>query len=125
MLSRYIEGRIFTYSTLVMLISRKITKGKRVVTDFRYLNVRIAKNNLAYPLLKDTFSVLGSSKCDVLSVLDLMHAFHSLRLSENSKKYCSTLPYFGSTSYLYQRMPMGLNISPPYGNPTSMLSSIV
>ena len=74
--------------------------------------MRIAKNNLAYPLLKDTFSVLGSSKCEVLSVLDLKDAFHSLRLSEHSKKYCRILPYFGSTSYLYQRMPMGLNISP-------------
>ena len=42
----------------------------------------------------------------------LKDAFHSLRLSEHSKKYCSILPYFGSTSYLYQRMPMGLNISP-------------
>ena len=38
------------YSSPVMLISRKLTKGKRVVTDFRYLNVRIAKNNLAYPI---------------------------------------------------------------------------
>ena len=27
-------------------------------------------------------------------------------------KYCGILPYFGSTSYFYQRMPMGLNISP-------------
>ena len=45
------------YSSPVMLISRKLTKDKRVVTDFRHLNVRIAKNNLAYPLLKDTFSV--------------------------------------------------------------------
>ena len=41
-----------------------------------------------------------------------MDAFHPLRLSENSKRYCGILPYFGSTSYLYQRMPMGLNISP-------------
>ena len=49
------------YSSPVRLISRKFTKDKRVVTDFRHLNVRIAKNNLAYPLLKDTFSVLGSS----------------------------------------------------------------
>ena len=49
---------------------------------------------------------------DVLSVLDLKDAFRSLRLSENSKKYCRILPYFGSTSYLYQRMPMGINISP-------------
>ena len=48
----------------------------------------------------------------MLSVLDLKDAFHSLRLTENSKKYCGILPYFGSTSYLYQRMPMGLNISP-------------
>ena len=95
-----------------MLISRKLTKDKRAVTDFRHLNMRIAKNNLPYPLLKDTYSVLGSSKCEVLSVLDLKDAFHSLRLSENSKKYCRILPYFGSTSYLYQRMPMGLNISP-------------
>ena len=100
------------YSSLVMLISRKLTKDKRVGTHFRHLNVRITKNNLAYPLLKGTFSVLGSSKCEVLSVLDLMDAFHSLRLSENSKKYCGILPYFGSTSYLYQRTAMGLNISP-------------
>ena len=104
------------YSSLVMLIIRKLVKDKRVVTDFRHLNVRIAKNNLAYPLLKDTFSVLGSSKCEVLLVLDLKHAFHSLRLSENSK-YCGILPYFGSTSYLYQRMPMGLNICPSKWQP--------
>ena len=82
------------------------------MTDFRHLNMRIAKNNLAYPLVRDTFSVLGNSKCEVLSVSDLKHAFHSLRPSENSKRYCSILPYFGSTSYLYQGMPMGSNISP-------------
>ena len=63
--------------------------------------------------LKDTFMTLGNSKREVLSVLDLKDAFHSLRLSENSKKYCSILPYFRSASYLYQRMPMGLNVSPP------------
>ena len=95
-----------------MLISRTLTKDKRVVTDFRHLNVRIAKNNSAYPLVRDTFSVLGNSKCEGLSVLDLKDAFHSLRLSENSKRYCGILPYFGSPSYLYQRMPIGLNISP-------------
>ena len=70
-----------------------MTKDKRVVTDFRHLNMHITKNNLAYPLLKDTFSMLGSSKCEVM--------------------FCGILPYFGSPSYLYQRKPMGLNISPP------------
>ena len=34
------------------------------------------KDNLAYPLLKDTFSVLGSSRCEVLSAFDLKDAFH-------------------------------------------------
>ena len=60
-----------------MLISRKVTKDRRVMTDFRHLYVTIAKNNLAYPLSKNTFSVLGSSRCEVLSVLDLKDAFHS------------------------------------------------
>ena len=95
-----------------MLISRKLTKYKIVVTEFRHLNVRIAKNNLAYPLVRDTFSVLGSSKCEELSVLNLKDAFHSLRLSEKSKRYCRILQYFGSAFYLYQRIPMGPNISP-------------
>ena len=48
----------------------------------------------------------------MLSVLDLKDTSHSLRLTESSKKYCGILPYFGSALYLYQRMPMGLNISP-------------
>ena len=51
------EG-FLAYSSPVMLISRKLTKDKRVVTDFRHLNVRIAKNNLAYPLvLTHIFSI--------------------------------------------------------------------
>ena len=74
--------------------------------------MRIAKNDLAYSLLKDMFTLFGSSECEVMSVLDIKDAFHFLRLTENSKKYCRILPCFGSASYLYQRMPMGLNISP-------------
>ena len=73
------------YSSPVMLISRKMTKDKRVVTDFRHLNMHITKNNLASPVLKDTFLMLGSSKCKFVSVLDLKDPFHSLQLTENSK----------------------------------------
>ena len=46
------------YSSLVMLISQKVTQDKRAATAFRHLNVRIAKNNLAYPLVRDTFLVI-------------------------------------------------------------------
>ena len=59
------------YLRPVMLISRKVTKDRTVVTDFRHLNVRRANNNLAYILVKDTFLVIGSSRCEVLLVLDL------------------------------------------------------
>ena len=71
-----------------------MTQDKRVVTDFRHLNMRIAKNNLAYPLLKDTFTLFGSSKCEVMLVLDLKDAFHSLRLTEiprNTVEFFPTL----------------------------------
>ena len=100
------------YSSPVMLISQKIMQDKRVVTDFRHVNVRIVKNNLAYLLISDTFSVLGNPKCEVLLVLDLKDAFHSLWLSEDSKRYCGIFLYFWSASYLYQRMPRRLTISP-------------
>ena len=77
------EG-FLAYSSPVMLMSQKVTQDKRVVMDFRHLNIRIAKNILAYPLLKDMFTLLGGSKCEVLLVLDLKDAFHSLRLTKSS-----------------------------------------
>ena len=56
--------------------------------------------------------ILGNSKCKTLTVPDLYDAYHRIRLSEKLKQYCGFLPYFGSTSCLYQRMPMDLNVSP-------------
>ena len=70
------------YLSPVMLINRKVTQDKRVVTDCRHLNARITKNNLAYPLVKDTFITLSNSKCEVLSMLDLKDVFYSLRLTK-------------------------------------------
>ena len=74
------------YSSPLMLISRKMTQDKRVVTDFQHLNMCIAKNNLAYLLLKDTFTLLGSCRCEVLSVLDLKGAFHFTKIDRKFKK---------------------------------------
>ena len=107
-----LKGGFSACSSLVMLISRNVTKGKRLVTDFRHLNKMIAQNNLAYPSLKNTFSILGSSKCEVSPVqfercIPLFEIIRKL-----FKRYCGILPYFGSTTYLYQRMPMELSISP-------------
>ena len=74
------------HSSPLMLIIRKMMQDKRVVTDFRNLNMHIAKNNLAYPLLKDTFTLLGSSRCEVLSVLDLKATFSFSKTDRKFKK---------------------------------------
>ena len=95
-----------------MLISQKLTSDKRVVTDFRHLNMRIAKNNLAFPLLRDTFALLGSSKCEVMSVLDLKDVFHFLWLSEKSQKYCGILPYFWQCIMFISKDAHGIKMFP-------------
>ena len=48
------------------------------------------------------FPSIGFERCFLLT-----------EIVKNSKKYCGILSYFGSASHLYQRMPMGLNVSPP------------
>ena len=97
-----------THTSPVMLLPRKGTKNKRPVVDFRLLNTRILRRNTATPLLRDIFKILGRSKCEVLSYVDLKDAFHSLRLTDKAKEFCGILPYFGSPLVL----PMGLAISP-------------
>ena len=90
------------YSSPVMLISRKVTWDRRGVTDIRHLNIRIAKNNLVYPLLKDTFSALCSSRCEVLSVF-------SQRILKDTVEYYHIL----AAHHIYiTECLWGLNISP-------------
>ena len=48
----------------------------------------------------------------MLSLADLRDAYHNLRLSKRSQKFCGTTPYYGSDSYLYQRLGMGIIVSP-------------
>ena len=70
------------HTSPVMLISRKLTRDKWCVSDLRHINTRITKTNFGFCLIIDTFSMLGSSKLDVLSVKD---AFHLLKLTEESQ----------------------------------------
>ena len=62
----------------VMLITRKLTNAERPIVDFRLLNTRILRRNTATPLLSDIFQILGNSKFELLSCIDLKDAFHSL-----------------------------------------------
>ena len=101
-----------SHTSPVMLITRKVTKDKRPVVDFRLLNTRIRRPNTATPLLRDIYQMLGKAQSTVLSCVDLKDAFHSLKLTDRAKDFCGILPYFGSPHYRYEVMPMGLSISP-------------
>ena len=98
-----------------MLVARKGTTNKMPVVDFRLLNTRTMRRNIATPLLRDIFKILGRSKCEVLSCVDLKDAFHSLSLTDKTKEFCDILPFFGSAHYRYEVLPMGLSISLPMG----------
>ena len=100
-----------SYSSPIMLIPRKLTGIPRIVTDFRHLNSRLVTLQPSIPLVRDAIQILGSSGSEVLSLADLRDAYHTLRLSKRSQKFCGITPYYGSDSYLYQRLGMGLSVS--------------
>ena len=100
------------YSSPVLLVKQKQQNLYRVVTDFRVLNERLVRVNHAFPIVRDCLEAIGASKCEVMSVLDLRDAYHTLPLAEESQKYCGLTPYYGSPTYVYLRMGMGMSCSP-------------
>ena len=62
--------------------------------------------------MKDVLSILGNSKCEVMSCIEIKDAYHSIPLTEKSKEYCGILPYFGSPIYHYEVLPMGIACAP-------------
>ena len=100
------------YSSLVVLVKRKNQNLYRVCSDFRILNEKLVKINHAFPLVRDCIEQLGRKKCHYLSTIDLRDAFHTLRLVLSSQKYCSITPYYGSLTYHYLCMGMGMSVIP-------------
>ena len=99
------------YSSPVLLVKRKQQNLYRVVTDFRVLNERLVRVNHEFPIIRDCLEAIGASKCEVMSVLDLRDTNHTLPLAEESQKYCGLTPYYGSPTYVYLRMGMGMSCS--------------
>ena len=62
--------------------------------------------------MHDAVQQLGGTIIDAISKLDLRDAFHTLGLSADSMQYCGITPFYGSPTYLYQRLAMGLSVSP-------------
>ena len=100
------------YSSLVVLVKQKNQNLYGVCSDFRILNEKLVKINHAFPLVRDCIEQLGRKKCHYLSTIDLRDAFHTLRLALSSQKYCGITPYYGSPTYHYLCMGMGMSVSP-------------
>ena len=63
-------------------------------------------------MVRDCIEQLGRKKCHYLSTIDLRDTFHTLRLALSSQKYCGITPYYGSPTYHYLCMGMGMSVSP-------------
>ena len=100
------------YSSPVVLVKWKNQNVCRVCSDFCILNEKLVKINHAFPLVRDCIEQLGRKKCHYSSTIDLRDAFHMLRLALSSQKYCGITPYYGSPTYHYLRMGMGMSVSP-------------
>ena len=90
-----------------MLITRKLTKDKRPVVDFRLLNTRILRRNTSIPLMSDVLSILGNSECEVVSCVDIKDAYHSIRLTKSVKNIVEyflilAAPYTNMKYYLWE-----------------------
>ena len=100
------------YSSPVVLVKCKNQNLYRVCSDFRILNEKLAKINHVFLLVRDCIEQLGRKKCHYLSRIDLRDALHMLRLALSSQKYCGITPYYGSPTYHYLYMGMGMSVSP-------------
>ena len=100
------------YSSPVVLVKLKNQNLYRVCSDFHILDEKLVKINHACPLVRDCIEQLGRRKCHYLSTIDLRDAFHTLRLALSSQMYCGITPYYGSPTYQYLHMGMGMSVSP-------------
>ena len=99
-----------SHTSPVMLITRKLTKDKRPVVDFRLLNTRILSRNTSIPLMSDVLSILRNSESEVVSCVDIKDAYHSVRLTEKSRVLWN-IAIFCSPTKRYEVLPMGIACS--------------
>ena len=107
-----IQKGLTSYSSPVVLVKWKNQNLYQVCSDFCILNEKLVKINHAFPLVRDCIEQLGRKKCHYLSTIDLRDTFHTLQLALSLQKYCGITPYYGSPTYHYLHMGMGMSVSP-------------
>ena len=107
-----IHKRLTGYSSLLVLVKWRNQNLYQVCSDFHILNEKLVKISHAFLLVRDCIEQLGRRKCHYLSMIDLRNAFHTLRLALLLQKYCGIMLYYGSPTYHYLCMGMGMSVSP-------------
>ncbi len=124
--------RIGSYDFLspVMLIKKSHTSAKlnkapeyRLMLNFKYLNSHLPEIKFSYPEIKHVLHKIDRHSRHVFSILDLKDAFHCINLTEESKQYSSSCASPGSSTYQYDKLSQGLNVSPAYF--TSLMNDLL
>ena len=99
------------YNAPVLVIPKKSENGKtlhRLVIDYRALNKVLENVQYPIPRIQDLLaSFLG---CTVFSCMDIAHAFYTLAIDEESRKFTSFSCELGKFQFKF--LPQGLKISP-------------
>ncbi len=98
------------YNSPLFLVP-KPDKSKRVVLDFRRLNLASVPDRYIIREIRDCIDMVGTNNSTVFSAIDLTSGFWQQTLEEESRQYTAfTVP--GGARYQWTVTPMGLQGSP-------------
>ena len=84
------------------------SQGARLVIDYRQLNKVIEDANYPMPRVQDLITQYKG--CDVFTILDIRHAYYTIKLDPESRKITAFSCEFGKYQFCF--LPQGLKISP-------------
>ena len=56
---------------------------------------------MTFPLVRECIQAIVASQCEVMSVINLRDAYHTLRLAISSQQYTGITQYYGADTYEY------------------------
>lgn len=100
------------YNSPCLLVAKKDEGGKtagyRLVIDYRMLNKVI--ESIVYPMPRIQDILCSFAGCTVFSVMDIRHAYYTIRIDDKSKKLTAFSCELGK--FVFNFLPQGLSISP-------------